>query len=603
MLRSKFFSFLMTLAVSASLEAATSSVEMILKPHSRLFKMCAAQPMSQESFEASLRVNQTLSLPLCQTPEQQAVVEAEITVPSTRIFAPCGNTPSPEYVKVIVEEKEVSDPVVEIISKSEDLPVEKAQAVAEKLEELNAQATLPAEAKTEDNTTVDQPTIKVVSSTEEIKAPVVEKKSSTELPEKTKVKSPVAEPVVKTWSSPQTSNCPVPKSPIPEKKCGTLQIDATESSKVCEPCQTPCQVPCQPSCQQFQPFIPSKEFVTSQPVFVPSQAIPAPVPVCPYDESYTSICDPCGSSCFDALRGFGVYADYLYWKARRGDLDYAVNAINLDGPFTGNVYALNPEYSSGYRVGITKECNCFYLDGCYTHYNSHVSKTTIVPPPGLLAPTHGLANISGVNIGQVQFARSEWKIDYDTGDVLAGYNWNVWDDIDVSFFGGFKIARIYQRVERQYFEAASSPVGDQQIQNYTVNGYGADFGLGVDYSIWNGLELFGSFSCDLLLAHLNREYIYQRVVTPGNIETGADVTDISWRLTPVINAAFGIGYNYPFFNRWLSNIRLSVGYEFHSWLNLPDFLEMQAVEDQVGFQRTLQSLGFDGLFVRLGLDF
>ncbi len=84
----------------------------------------------------------------------------------------------------------------------------------------------------------------------------------------------------------------------------------------------------------------------------------------------------------------------------------------------------------------------------------------------------------------------------------------------------------------------------------------------------------------------------------------ANLRDDCWRMVGVYNLSFGLGYNSSYFN--CMDIGISIGYEFHQWINHPDFLNFQAeafTDTIVSFNYHTQDLGFDGLFVRLSLGF
>ena len=54
-----------------------------------------------------------------------------------------------------------------------------------------------------------------------------------------------------------------------------------------------------------------------------------------------------------------------------------------------------------------------------------------------------------------------------------------------------------------------------------------------------------------------------------------------------------------------ANLGFSIGYEFHRYMGMPDFLEYTGESNGLNhnFNLHLQSLGFDDLFVRASLGF
>lgn len=305
---------------------------------------------------------------------------------------------------------------------------------------------------------------------------------------------------------------------------------------------------------------------------------------------------------------WSLNGEWLYWRARRCDLDYAVPSLNYPPElFIGDVYEVTPSYDSGFRIGLQKNCGNLFFDAIYTYFRTSASDSAYGVGPteeGVhLSMTHfiDLEN-TGPPQGEVGLAEGKWKLNYDVVEILAGYAIDHRRCLQSYVFGGFKFASIDQNLQSRYVEV---PGGFDQVivvnEPINMNAYGVDIGVGAQYEFCR-LTCFGNFSYDALLGDIKRKFTYDGTFngSPGNL---INLKDQCWRMVSVINVQFGIGYRHLFSNCWCGSATLALGYEFHQWINLPDFLEFQGAGGEITFDRHLQSLGFDGLFLRASLSF
>lgn len=307
--------------------------------------------------------------------------------------------------------------------------------------------------------------------------------------------------------------------------------------------------------------------------------------------------DYCGSCCQDACwSGWSIYGDWLYWRVRNCGLDYALPGPVIDtgnaSNNTGHVFAVEPSYDSGFRVGITKECDCLYFDAFYTHYKSEESDET--HSGTALTPTR----VAALGTTAVLEAKAKYEIDYDVVDIVAGYSSNPCYCFQTIFFGGFKYARIDQEFTSSYDDfSGSPPVLVKQTND--MNAYGVDLGFGAEYAIWNCFNAFGRFSYDILLGDFTRK-TEQNVSATGISTNAVDVRDECWRSISVINLAIGVSSDYQFCGSCIDSITLAVGYEFHKWIDMPNFFAFGSA-DRV--DRNPAGFGIDGVTIRLALKF
>lgn len=301
---------------------------------------------------------------------------------------------------------------------------------------------------------------------------------------------------------------------------------------------------------------------------------------------YADCCDPCD--------GWGVYADYLYWKTRRCDLDYAINSPL--GSILGELHTVDLSYDSGFRVGVTKECNSVYFDVAYTHYRNKESANV----SGLLLPTVG-------EIFTVSSADANWDLDYDVVDLLAGYNLCTTGCFETHVVGGLKLAYVDQKFVTEYVSSINQAV-ERNTQSIDIDAYGVDLGLGSSLTFCQCLKFFGDCSVDFLWGKIDRKFLTDfRSANASEFTNFVNYKNDCWDLLSVLNLSIGIGYDHIFSNCWCADLGIAIGYEYHQWLGVPGFFGMKSdIISSRNYAPVLppaNAFGFDGLFVRVNLGF
>ena len=145
-------------------------------------------------------------------------------------------------------------------------------------------------------------------------------------------------------------------------------------------------------------------------------------------------CSYAQPDCCDWCSDISVYGDWIYWKARRCDLDYAIPISSQD--IAGDVFKVCPDYESGFRIGLEYECGCFDFGVRYTYFRTETSDS-VSGSAGTLAPTRLFGLASSISPGNLIFGQGKWELDYDLVDVLVGYGWDNCSCFDTHFFGVF----------------------------------------------------------------------------------------------------------------------------------------------------------------------
>jgi hypothetical protein len=294
-----------------------------------------------------------------------------------------------------------------------------------------------------------------------------------------------------------------------------------------------------------------------------------------------------------------VYADWLYWKPRCQTLDYATPIVTVLSE-NGNVERVNPSYRSGFRVGLYYECDDVFYDFFYARLHTNYSNSaTVVAPDALL--TTRIGSVTPATDASRSIS-ADWSFHYDTVDLLVGSEMhNQCSCFHTRFFGGLKLVFIDQKFTTDYTNIATIPSTISVEQKNKLDGYGINFGLGLDYDFWRCLDFFTRISGDVLLAKFDRS-ITGVGTTLGVASTFIGMDDDYWNVVSAINLMFGLKYDYKFDGCWCGDLGIAVGYEFHHYFGISDWLSPFQTTGG-GLRRDLQNLSLDGLFVRVSLGF
>jgi len=324
-------------------------------------------------------------------------------------------------------------------------------------------------------------------------------------------------------------------------------------------------------------------------------------------------CDPCPSLCdaCDPCDGWSAHVDWLFWKVRRSGLDYAVDGdTNTSTIFSGYPYGkircLEPTRDSGVRVGVFKACDDFDFGVRYTYFSADDSAGIT----GFnIFGTRGHPIEAVISFDDLDLAASKYDVELNQFDIEAGYLFRTDCDGLVRPFAGARFASIDQSINTVYDELTGSTLATGQAtlinEKLDMDAFGLYAGLEGTMDGWCNIGLFGRFSAGLALGEFNAEHSEYDVSAAheGHV-TGERVLHAKsdcYQIVP--NWEFTVGLTYDLCDFCCVDWNLAIGYEFHEWCCLPDFINFDD-DEQIGhLARNGSSLGFDGLFVRLGASF
>ena len=317
---------------------------------------------------------------------------------------------------------------------------------------------------------------------------------------------------------------------------------------------------------------------------------------CDYNRGYNDDC--CG------INGLSVNADWIYWRGRRANLDYALPYENANSQSMGSVSELCPSWDSGFRLGIEKDCDGWGIAADYTWFRTKKNGSVQDAANGHLAGTRLVTSVSSLIQGDIQYAEANWELDYDFVNVMGTYNWASSDGFDTKFFGGFSYARMDQTLDALYSATTdikgATNAFDLSAQKIKMEAYGIRFGVSPTVTINSCFDIFGVFSYGIYAADYDRSLDYKTTTNGGQtLGDRIDNKDSCSRISSLLDLSVGARYNLGNPCNCGVDFALAVGYQFQQWINNPGFLEREGASGQTTIDRHQSEVGFDGLFVRL----
>jgi len=316
-------------------------------------------------------------------------------------------------------------------------------------------------------------------------------------------------------------------------------------------------------------------------------------PCCESNEFLDCLCDPCSGWSFDV--------DWLWWKVRRSGLDYAIvgkEQADTDYLPVGKMHCIEPDRDSGFRIGVFKGCDCWDFGLRYTHFKTDESAKLNRPSDLDIFITRSHSGGDFNDEGLVDLATSKYELELGVLDFEAGYR----VDFEcangyVRPFSGVKFSCIDQSMKTIYDQYMST-MGHAELikEKLNLDSYGLYCGLEGEWrDVWCKIGLFGRTSVALSVANIDSrfaQYDFDDLVM-GDLEYQAK--NDKWCVTPYYEVAFGLSYDLCDFQCIDWSVQL--GYEFHQWCNLDDFIHFVSDDSHLG--RDNQNLGFEGVFLRL----
>jgi len=321
-------------------------------------------------------------------------------------------------------------------------------------------------------------------------------------------------------------------------------------------------------------------------------------------------CNPCQTNfnCCLPCVDFTLYGDWLYWKVRRCELDYVFPCSGVLVA-EGKSHSTNPCYDSGFRVGARAQICNWDFGARYTYYHTD-DEARIIDPDGNIQPSrlHPAGNAQ-IGKNELKFADSTYDFDYDVVDIEFGRTIDTCYCDHLRFFGGVKLAYIDQKLfscysaDPEYKKGQPTTAESAAIWEKTnVDAYGLYAGGEGHWNLCGCFGAFGRIGGGALYGDFNRSVLEKRTDDDTVI---VNTKDCCAKL--ITNFEIGAGLEFVFNTCFCGDWGIQVGYEFHHWGNMLDFIQFSGNDDTAEYPATTdrhsEDIGLDGVFVRLSASF
>jgi hypothetical protein len=327
-------------------------------------------------------------------------------------------------------------------------------------------------------------------------------------------------------------------------------------------------------------------YTSTQPAIV--SGVPCPQP---------AMLTPCAPRTYR----FGVFGEYLYWRA--GDSTTTDYAVPINGAIVppaeptlpvGPIATLNPEYESGFRVGGWWQRTCeSQIAASYTHYESQTEDSVTIDPadnivllPLVVHPATVAADSFFTD------AAAQYDLEYTTIDVE--YKHVMISDCmyRVYYLAGARYLRYEEQFASQFTNATT-------VETVTAANDFEGIGLrgGFDGE-WGGqqggLMAYGKLIGGAIAGEMTSSYV-QANTFDGIVVITSREDD---RIVPMIEAEAGIGWRSRS-QRW----RVSAGYNITALFNLASANSLIQSVRTAQFSDNDDTFTLDGLVARAEFAF
>jgi hypothetical protein len=311
---------------------------------------------------------------------------------------------------------------------------------------------------------------------------------------------------------------------------------------------------------------------------------------CPSGECPPIPCETktCGRPWY--IYGFG---DYMYLQPRSADVPFGeiLTAANPLAAPKGEVGVADPDYSTGFRVGLGGSCDngCTIFEASYMWFNSHTDASMMADTPTAiraLTTFPGTLNVAADS----NFADASYDIDFQFGDLNVKRALCRGPDHNLYLVLGGRYANLQQDFLANYNVLGVTTV----TTDIVFDGVGPRAGLQGDYRFKKGFFMFGSGALNLIFGEFEANYLQTNAFagTQAEVRFGDD------RIVPVLELELGGGWASP-----KGRVRVSGGYYAGIWFNTMTtnglIQGIQNANFTTNGDNLSETLSFDGMFGRV----
>ncbi|HSW72900.1 MAG TPA: Lpg1974 family pore-forming outer membrane protein, partial [Chlamydiales bacterium] len=320
-----------------------------------------------------------------------------------------------------------------------------------------------------------------------------------------------------------------------------------------------------------------------------------------------------------------ITADFLYWQANEGQIDYADRVHTLPNHFTfnGKDFTIHPDYKPGFRVGAGWNVGENYkweLYANWTRFFTHGRSSQAVPNLLINPYTYRQFNSffgspvfsqtdflipnwwSGILGPRSLAASARWILHFDVWDLEMGREIQIGTKFALRPHAGMRAARIHQRYNSDYTSFWTSLdvlSGTNNVHFFIADtafrasndfrGLGIEGGADLWWEFLPSFSLFAQFGGSLLYGEFKIHEKFQGFVNVMNAAAQIIITPLETKIKKDIHdivgnfdALLGLEWQH-FFN--CDKVRLSfmAGYEMGIWFRQNQMFTINSGVDSTGF--------------------
>jgi hypothetical protein len=238
----------------------------------------------------------------------------------------------------------------------------------------------------------------------------------------------------------------------------------------------------------------------------------------------------------ETTEGLGASFEVLYMRPSRSNLDYAISDADTDLQPEGRFEKVEPDYSNGGRFGLSYNFGSgTAVYGQYTMLDTRDSDSALPPTGGSLWGTWLHPNAL-IDDNDVTSAKMTYDFDHDVFDLGIRKWMEVGSDLGMQIEAGLRYANMKQNIDIQYQNENLGSTADIRNKN-DFSGWGPRLGLGLDWHVGRGVNLFSSVAGSLLVGDfdLSLSEIDNGSIVISSVEDSEDN-----RVVPVLEMRTGI---------------------------------------------------------------
>lgn len=311
--------------------------------------------------------------------------------------------------------------------------------------------------------------------------------------------------------------------------------------------------------------------------------------------------DPAGECCKCGCYGIRVFGDYLYLRARDAEVPYAVQTnSNLAPPKvpvqTSRIAVLDPDYSSGFRLGFG-----FCLDECseltasYTYYDvltsDSITRVDGLPVQQITSMVMHPSTVDAAS--QTVSADGRLEIDFQRIDLDYRRFFLRNECTEVNYLIGACYGQLKQDFRSRLTNDLSSDV-NKTTWDTDVDFYGAGLRLGLEaeqYAPRVNMLFYAKGITSLLAGEFDASYMQ---TVQADSSRGVDTSWKAGRIVPTFDLEVGGGFYGPG-----GTFRATLGYVFSAWTNVVKTQDWVRAVQTNEFTDMSGTMTFDGLVARV----